>query len=99
MVTNLAEQKKLKSTFQPEKGGKIIPRNWGKDLGTESSKVPKGKGEDSAKPGGMVRSLFKRELGHPTPRPLQATYLIPMEKVYSTNTQNFPSQASTGHEP
>lgn len=42
----LSEQRKLKLTFQPEKGGNIISRNWGKDLETESSNIPKGKGED-----------------------------------------------------
>lgn len=42
----ISQQRKLKPTFQPEKGGKLIPRNWGKDLGTESSNVSKGKGED-----------------------------------------------------
>ena len=37
----LSEQRKLKLTFQPEKGGNIIPRNWGKDLETESSNILK----------------------------------------------------------
>lgn len=60
-----------------KKKGKKKCRNWGRDLETESSEAPKGKGEGWAKTGGMVKYLHKRKLGHSTPYPPQSgNYLI-----------------------